>query len=496
MKRLSQGTTAIAIVIAFVLTACGGGAAGSAGSAGSAGGGVPAMNPPTTTQGSARGVIVVVYPPTTLAQAPEASVLVRGSKGTRRPLYIAPSTVTAVWSATPQGSSTVAFSGVADLSSGSSLCVPTGSGGRTCTIPIYVNPGIYTVTLQTYDQAPVNGQVPNTAKLLATSSITTTIAQDARNSLAFVLSGIVGGVTATNGLGAATFFSAPGDGSAHQVGIGLAITDPDGNVITGSAPYASPIPVSLTETGGSGHMSLVVAGINVGSSGSIAKPSDTLAVQYDGRGSGAYHSTVSLGSTSPLSITVTPMYVVPASLSFTKLVQSQVVGITETGAPPSIAYVASPGVSCPLTTNGSTTGTGAADTATVAVNVAGGTNTSCSVSIADILGTTMAMPITYAMSGPITSGTVTGVNVAGSCASTLSFSGTGVVATQAMTDPGFTGPLIANSSDTSVVTVSVSGLSLMLTSVGPGTANVSISDPAGNTFTCATGVTVTGGTVS
>ncbi len=491
MKRLSQGAAAIAM--ALVLTACGGGGGGAAGSPG--GGGVPATNPPPTTQGSAKGYIVVVYPATTTTTT-TASVLVRESQGRRRPLYIAPSTVTAVWSATPQGSQTVAYSGVADLSSGSSLCVATGGGGRTCTIPIYVNPGTYSVTLQTYDQAPVNGQVPSGAKQLATSTITATIAQDATNSLSFVLSGIVSGVTATNGLGAATFFSTPGDGSPHQVSIGLTVTDPDGNVITGPAPYASPIPVSIAESGGTGHMSLVVAGVNVGSSGNITKPSDSLAVQYDGKGSGTYHSTVSVGSTAPLSLTVSPMYVAPSALSYTKLVQSQNIGVTETGAPSSIAYSATPNSWCPSTTNGSTAGTGASTTATVAVNVPGGTNTSCSVSVTDILGTTVTVPVSYAMSGPITAGTVTGSNISGSCATTLSFSGAGVVATQAMSDPGFSGPLTASSSNTGVVTVSVNGLTVTITSVGAGTANVSISDPAGNAYTCATGVTVTGGTVS
>lgn len=485
---------------AILLASCGGGG-GAAGSVGGVTAVVPSPQPtPTNPVGVGNGVvtgsIVVAVPANSGASAARTAGAV-----SRRPAFIAPTTNGAAWSATGTGGTTGQFSGVADLSSGSSLC--SGSGGsRTCDIPFAVPAGSYTFTLDTYDGAPVGGAIPSSAKHLATSTLNATISLNALNNLAFVLSGIVNSVTVTNGVGAATYFSTPGDGTSHTVSMTVVAKDADGNIISGPATYENAIPVSLAESGGSGHMKLEVNGTVVsGGSGSITKPSDTLAVLYDGAGATVDYASVSVGTAAeggPLAITVSPLFVSPGSISFGKLVTSGSLAIAEPGATSGsgIAYTVTPN-SCPSTTSGSVTGSNASATGTVAVNVAGGTSSSCSATVADILGTTVTVPLSFAVPGPITPGTPSGTGVTGTCASTVSFSGSSEVATIVISDPGYSGSLTVGSTNTSVATVNASGMNVTVTSgATPGTATINIADSVGNSYACPIGLTITGGSVS
>ena len=418
----------------------------------------------------------------------------RASSSLRHAKYVSPSTNLSQIVVTTHGTPTVVFTSVADLSNGSPNC--TGSGpGRICTIPLQLSAGNDDFTLKTYDLPPVAGAIPGTAKQLAQSVVTQNIVAGQANSVTFLLSAIVVGAPPVNG--GTTYASAPDDGVTHSIALAVAAADADGNVITGPIPFFAPVPVSLTESGGVGHAHLVLNGVNVGASTNITKATDVLTVAYDGLSPIGYSIVTSIGGTN---FRISPLTIAPKSTTITNLTDTRSVSITEAPAPGSIAYSATP-TGCAAFVSGSTvTGSGPAATEGFNSSIPGGTNATCSIIIADSLGSSLPYAITFSSAGPITApGVVTfptgPASGGGSCATSIAFTSAGQTALFSLSDPGYAGVISSVSSTPATATVSVSGTNATVTAVAAGNTTLTFTDTVGNSFPCAVSVTTSSGSV-
>lgn len=472
MKHTLRSVTALVLVT--IISACGGGGSAS-------------LPRSATASESAVPVAVRIVLDNSVAAA------IRRMAAAKRPAYISPSTQGASLNVYTPGndSGTPIYGTVSALSAGSNV------------ITIYVAPGTYDFVLTLYDEAPVSGAIPSGAHALSKTTIASqTIIANASNNLAFHLQGIVVGAptfcsNAGGGSVCASYMSLPANGVTQTLAVAVSAYDADGNVITGSNPYYTPLSVSIAESGGSGHSSLVIDGTDVGASGTLESPADSLAIKYDGGGAPGYTTTTTIGSGT---LVVSPMYVTPdTTISEGKLVDSHTAAVTEQGASSSIAYSAS--TSCGSGTTPSNSGSGASATLTVSVNVPGGTNKTCSVTETDILGSAVAVPYDFIVPGPIVPGTPTFPSGgSGLCSSSIAFTGVGQTASVPLADSGYGGSITASSSATSVATVSMSGSgsseTATVTAVAAGTATVTLTDTAGNSSTCSIGVTTTSGSAS
>ncbi len=359
---------AIALVTALILVSgCGGGAAGSVGNA------VMAPVMPTTTPTPA----ATTQPQPTPQSKPNVAIAMQigqsaetaartiaahraaiAAQGVRTPQYVSTSTLGVKVVVYPHGSSTALMTLAYDVSSGSNIC--TGSGPRTCTLALYLQPGSYDFSMTLYDAPPVSGAIPGSAHALSTGSLTNqTIQPYAVNSLAFVVDGIV------SSLSAPTFASVPADGSAHTVAVSFVAYDADGKIITGSQPYASPINVSLAESGGSGLAHLTVNGSSVGTSATITTPGQTLAIVYNGGGSAGYTTLTSISSASAPAqqVRVSPLYVSTTTVDATDASQSNTITLSEAYAP-ATSYTTS-GWTCGGFSSGASNGGSGSGTVTI-----------------------------------------------------------------------------------------------------------------------------------
>lgn len=420
------------------------------------------------------------------------------TSGKKRPMYISPSTNASSLQVTPSGGTSQTI--VTNLSSGSPNC--TTSTPRVCTIPMQLVAGTYTFALKTYDQAPVSGSIPAGANQLAQASTTATIQLNTTNTINFALSGIVvgaPGVSCSSSCGTLSYMSLPANGTTQTFAFAVSAKDADGNVITGSNPYASPVTVTLTETGGSGNSALIYNGANVGASATLVKPSDTLSLQYNGGGSSGYSTTTNIGGTS---VVISPMYVTPVSVAEGKVTDSHTGTIAEASAPGSIAYSASAS-GCSEITGSSASGSGSSGAFSFSTSAAGGTNANCTVAVSDILGTTVNVPVAFSIPGPIGGaggsggGTVTFPSGgSGNCSSGIAFTAAGQTGQFSITDPGYSGSFTQVNTTPATATATISGSNITITAVAAGTTTITFSDSAGNTIPCSIGVTTSSGSVS
>ena len=194
--------------------------------------------------------------------------------------------------------------------------------------------------------------------------------------------------------------SLPADGATHMLGFVLNPSDFDNNPITAGAndPYANPISVVITEHGGSGHAFVVKNGTNTnGTSTTLSYSTDTVAVQYDGGGTaGAYYISVTISesntfnSVTPETLAISPMYVTSASpyrsgstLTFTGSGETAQVNLSETGAPGTLQYHATPSASCAGVATASNPAVGPNSSSTVTATGAG----TCTIAFSDGMST-------------------------------------------------------------------------------------------------------------
>jgi hypothetical protein len=248
--------TAIALV-SLCVSACGGGGTAASPSAPGAGNAL--------TQGSA----VLLIPARTT------------SSDARRPAFVSPSAASvaiAVNGGTPT---------VADISATSTLCT-TASGGRTCTVPFTATNGNDTIAFTLYDAANATGNE------LGTGSTTAAVA-----GAPFSVTVAIGGVVAK------LVVSAPSTalvaGTSSTVTIAINAEDSDGNTIVGSAPFASPVTLTDSDTSGSTTLSAT----------SVAAPGTSIVLTYNGGpvtgGSvtiGATGANLAAANVTPLSLAV------------------------------------------------------------------------------------------------------------------------------------------------------------------------------------------------
>lgn len=394
------------------------------------------------------------------------------------------------------GGATV-FTQAYDVSGGSSCS--TASGFRTCLISMPLTTGDYNVNLKTYNEAPVAGSIPGGASLLGQATATNqTITTGQTTAIAFSLQGVINSISIVNSNGVALPYATfPADGASHTLALGIEAFDAGVNQITGSVAYATGITVTAGETGGTGHTSVLIDGVNKGSSGTLNSPADTAALSYDGLGSAGYGVTLTATAASASSsLTFSPMYLSPASASLTSLSTSTSTVVSEAN-PSGVTYNAALSGSCANVTLGTVTSSGSAssETLTIPTTVPGGTSETCVITISDNYGSSKPFVMNFSAAGPITTGApgFTGSGSAsdsGSCPSGLKFTAIGDAATLAITDPGGTG-LGVSSAATSFATIGLSGTTATVTAVASGATSVNITDAQGNSFPCPVNITAT-----
>jgi hypothetical protein len=363
---------AVAIAAAF-LGGCGGGGGGAATT--------PRTDTPAKTAGSLESANVAVIVGGTTAG--------RGSSsGVRRPKFVSPSTNGIDFKVYAHGGNTIIGQSDTDISSGSAACGGQTGTPRTCFIQVPAPAGNDDFVATTYDGAPVSNSFAS-SHALGTGLLNATIVSGQANNLTLYLSGII------NTLGfLAPHASLPADGAAHTLGFVLNPSDFDNNPITAGAndPYANPITVQLTETGGSGHVQIVKNGTPTGgTSTTLNYSTDTVAVRYDGLGASGYYVTVAVSSTnvSPENLIISPLYVTSASpyrsgstLTFTASGQTAQVNLSETNNA-AATYTATGATCAGIATASAPSGPANAASTTITATGAG----SCTMAFSDGMST-------------------------------------------------------------------------------------------------------------
>lgn len=376
---------------AFVLLAgCGGGAGTTP----------PAALAPTSTSQPAAGA----------PQSVKISVVIggrtSGQSNGRHPRFVSPSTAGIDIKAYAHGGSTVINESETDISSGSAACGGQTGTPRTCVVQFPVLPGNDDFVATTYDAAPSGNTFGSNAHALGTGSLNATIAPGTDNQLVLYISGVI---TALGYL--APNASLPADGATHNLGFVLNPADYGNNPITAGShdPYANPITVQLTESGGSGHVQIVKNGTATGgTSTTLNYSTDTVSVRYDGGGAPGYDATVSVSANnvtpetltlSPLYVSTTSSYYASGALSFTASGQTAKVNMSETGAANTTTFTATPSASCA----GVATASAPSGPLTAAsTTITAGSSGTCTIAFSD--GTTT---ITWSVTVTTGSGTVT-----------------------------------------------------------------------------------------
>ncbi|HUA10362.1 MAG TPA: hypothetical protein VMA98_13930 [Candidatus Acidoferrales bacterium] len=323
-----------------------------------------------------------------------------GSSGARRPAYISASAQGADIAVT-QGSAAV--SAVLDLSPSSSAC--TGSGGsRTCTATLTVPVGSDVFTVTIYNEAPVNDAIPSGAAILGIGTSTIDVIAGTTTSVPVYVGGEVASFGATLPSG-----SLPANGQVQHAVVVIAPTDFGDNPITTGAndPYANPITVAVTESGGSGFASLSLNGGAASSSVQVTQSSDSVTLNYSGGGPPGYSFTIVLSASgvSSQSSTVAPLIAAVGGSAVTAVAlngPSLQLNFGEAGG--TRTYAASLSGCTNIATIGSVSGSGAAASLTVTAGSSPSAS-GCSLAIADSGGTTLVLGVSNT---PVT-GTV-GVN--------------------------------------------------------------------------------------
>jgi hypothetical protein len=147
----------------------------------------------------------------------------------------------------------------------------------TCTIAVALLAGSYTVTIDTYDKAPVSGSIPAGANLLSTAkNAAFTMAGGVTNGIGVTLDGVPARF-AINGLPSGTA------GTAFSAAQSFTVTakDADGDIISGT--YEHPVTVSDSDTSSlTQGTALAVNGGNAATHVLGTASSDTFTLDYGG----------------------------------------------------------------------------------------------------------------------------------------------------------------------------------------------------------------------
>ena len=143
----------------------------------------------------------------------------------------------------------------------------------TCTIAVTLLAGSYTVTIDTYDKAPVSGRIPAGANLLSTAkNAPFTMAGGITNTIGITLDGVPASL-AVSGLPSGTI-GTPTAATPFSV----TAKDADGNLITGSYDQ----PVMLSDNDHSGATTIATSGSDHPPAGKLLSSSDVATMAYTG----------------------------------------------------------------------------------------------------------------------------------------------------------------------------------------------------------------------
>ena len=144
----------------------------------------------------------------------------------------------------------------------------------TCTIKLQVSAGTYTADVAMFDQSPVNGHIPTTAKLLSTATqVPFTVKSGKVNRLKFKPAGVIASL-AISGVSGAT----AGTAFASAQSFAVTATDADGYVIVG--PYETAVTLADSDT--TGATSIATSGTDAPPTGELLSSSDTASLNYTG----------------------------------------------------------------------------------------------------------------------------------------------------------------------------------------------------------------------
>ena len=192
------------------------------------------------------------------------------------------------------GKTTIIGKAAVDISPGSAACGGKKTTPRTCSAALMLAPSKGDdFLIYDYNVKPKSGKFAKTAKLLAYGKLTNKkIAASAKKN---VFNVFLGGVIAKLGATPAAI-SFAGDAQKHSAALMIDPTDYGNKPIAAGTkdPYANPITVSFTETGGAGHTSLSLDGAAGATSVTLRHSTDTVEVEYDGGGAIGYGATVRL----------------------------------------------------------------------------------------------------------------------------------------------------------------------------------------------------------
>ncbi len=161
-----------------------------------------------------------------------------------------------------------------------------------CTITIHLIPGSYTAAIKTYDEAPVNGEIPAGAKLLSTAAGIRVVKTGTVNRLALTLDGVPGSIVV------ASFAPADAGSGFLNKSFSVTVLDADGYMIVGT--YSTPVVLSNSDT--TGATAVTTTGSDNPPAHTLLSTGDTALLSYSGQSIIPARITATSGSASGFSV--------------------------------------------------------------------------------------------------------------------------------------------------------------------------------------------------
>jgi streptogramin lyase len=287
MGYVQRRFAAALLVVLAALCACEGG-----------NGSVPAavVATPAAHPASLRALAMqLTIPATTAASARRAQYLSASTNGILAQTYIS-----------PQASNpTVTGSSATDVSAGSPACTNLPSGARTCTVSVPAPVGTDDIVITAYASAPVAGSFPAGSAALSVGTLRAqTMPANGTATLNVSLGGVIASVETTPASNAPMV--------ATTYTLSLTALDAGGNtIVAGSSdPYANPLQVAVSETGGTGYTFVSLDGGTTNSASvTVTQSSQVVTVVFTGGAPAAYGATVTAAAAN--ASTVTPLTLTP-----------------------------------------------------------------------------------------------------------------------------------------------------------------------------------------
>lgn len=212
----------------------------------------------------------------------------------RHPRYFSAASQGLLIDAYLHGSTKLVSKAAVDIAPGSAACGGKKTTPRTCSAALTLAPSKGDdFAIYDYNVKPKSGKFAKSAKVLAYGKLTNKkISTSAKkNKFNVFLGGVIAKLGATPAV-----VSFPGDAQHHSAALMIDPADYGNKPIAAGTkdPYANPITVSLSESGGTGHTLLSLDGAAGTKSVTLHYSTDTVEAEYDGGGSIGYGAIVTL----------------------------------------------------------------------------------------------------------------------------------------------------------------------------------------------------------